>query len=157
MISQIDPITRLDLLREYMGKLIDKWPTRIIDFDQWLHNSHSHLIPGTIRYARANATHCFYCGRCFKGKQEILATIDHWVPQSKGKTERFVICCSHCNNHKGDSTPTAFIKRITNAEMKGLPLFGYHGKTLKTLFEAAHTIANNIHYNTGPKIFYIKK
>lgn len=158
MISAIDPITRLNLLKEYMGKKIDRWPVPTFDFEQFLYNNYSHLIPGTVRYAKENATHCFYCGRRFTSKQpNMMATMDHWVPKSKGHTDRFVICCGHCNSHKGDTTPEKFVKRITSAELKGLSVFGFTGKELNKLFKAVHEISNNINYNIGPRVFYIMK
>lgn len=157
MISQVEPGTRLRLLSEYMELWVDKWPAPIFDFDLYLYNQYSHLIPGTVEHGRKNATHCYYCGRVFKQDPTRIATVDHWVPKSKGKTDRFVICCAHCNSNKGNAEPSVLLRRITNAQLKGLSVFGFKGKELRIMFEAVHEISNNITYRIGPRIYYTRK
>jgi 5-methylcytosine-specific restriction endonuclease McrA len=46
---------------------------------------------------------CQYCG-----KKNLILTIDHVLPKSRGgedSWENLVAACKHCNNVKGDSTP----------------------------------------------------
>ena len=157
MISQIDPITRLDVLKEYMRWWIMKWPLSHCTFDQFFYKHYPVLIPGTAEHCKSVATHCFYCGKKFGKRDQDKATIDHFSPQSKGSTEKFVVCCMSCNSYKSDTMPDKFLKKITIAELRGWKIFGLHGEKLKHAFEQVHKIQNDILYKMGPAVYYIKK
>jgi len=157
MISQVDPILRLNALKEYMAFWIDKYPDCYWSFERFLFSRYPKIIPGSPEHARSIATHCFYCGRIFKKEGKQIATIDHFMPQSIGETEKYVICCQHCNAYKGNTSPKEFVKKVTIAELRGWQLFGFSGKTLKHVFTQAHKIINDLHYNIGPQVYFIKK
>lgn len=162
MISQADPIQRLAALSAYMNRWIDEWPKPKYKFKEFIKHKYAHIIPGTIEHARALATHCFYCNvKLVKGdnagSSPNRASIDHYLPQSKGKTERFVICCAQCNTRKGDVSPNALVSRITQAHLNGNSMWGYHGKKLKFIAGQIQKITNDMLYNMGPKIYYFKR
>jgi hypothetical protein len=157
MISTIDPITRLNLLKEYMWWWIARWPDSHYSFDKFLYRHYPVLIPGTPEHCKAIATHCFYCGKKFGKPDKDKATLDHFVPESKGVTEKFVICCMHCNSYKSDTMPNDFIKKVTIAELRGWKIFGLQGEKLKHAFKQVHKIQDDLLYNMGPKVYYIKK
>jgi 5-methylcytosine-specific restriction endonuclease McrA len=84
---------------------------------------------GNFLAQRDGGWFCFYCfiplkraklGRprkvaYLRGLGYGIATVDHRQPTSKGgKTvpENLVLCCHECNERKGDSTYTAFIRML---------------------------------------------
>src|SRR5687767_2764500 len=99
-----------------MDRWIDEWPKPKYKFNDFFKKKYPHLIPGTIEHARAIATHCFYCNsklekRVVKGDHPKRSSIDHYQPQSKGKTEKYVICCAECNSNKGNVSPEKLVSR----------------------------------------------
>lgn len=162
MISQACPFERLKALSVYMDRWVDEWPNPKYKFNEFLKKKYAHIIPGTIEHARAIATHCFYCNTVLikgnsGGNSPNRASIDHYLPQSKGKTEKYVICCAQCNTRKGNVEPNALVSRITQAHLKGNAMWGFHGKKLKFIADQIQKITNDMLYNMGPKIYYFKR
>lgn len=70
---------------------------------------------------------CVYCQRktylaMYDGEPK--ATIDHFVPKSKGginHIDNYVLACSTCNNKKKDLEPLEFMKSIWGADLRGCP------------------------------------
>jgi len=162
MISQADPIDRLNVLSIYMNRWIDEWPKPKYRFNEFFKNKYPQFIPGTVENARMIATHCFYCNSMLvknngQGNHPNRASIDHYLPQSKGKTERYVICCAQCNTNKGNVSPSVLVSRITQAHLKGNAMWGFHGKKLKFIADQIQKITNDMLYNMGPRIYYFKR
>lgn len=162
MISQADPLERLKALSVYIGRWVDEWPQPKYTFSEYLRRKYPHILPGTVEHARAIATHCFYCNsKLVKGVSDgdhlKRASVDHYQPKSKGKTERYVICCADCNTKKGCTDANALVSRMTTASLKGNTMWGYHGKKLQQIAEQIQKITNDILYNMGPKIYYLKR
>lgn len=159
MIALIDPILRLNHLGYYMSWWIDHWPRPIWTFDQWLQKSHPQIIPGTLEYARAQATHCFYCGTRFSrvANDSAAPSIDHYQPKSRGTTGKYVICCRGCNSYKDNLTPIKYLRSIAIAHLREQKIFGLMGKKRTFAFKQVQLISNDLLYNTGPKIYYIRK
>jgi len=157
MISEANPIDRLQALSAFMNRWIDEWPRPRYNFDDYVHKKWPQIIPGTIAHAKVRATHCFYCNRQFTEEKNFQASIDHYFPQSLGQTERYVICCVDCNTRKSDTTPNELISQMTNAHLRGKVMWGYHGKKLKFIYKQIQTITNDMLYNMGPRIYYLKR
>lgn len=158
MISQVDPLVRLELLREYMIYWINRYPVKTKKFYEYLHDEYSHLIPGTVENAKSIATHCFYCNRKFQDEIRIYKrSIDHFIPKAIGPTSKFVICCADCNNRKGSDPPDVILSILIKANLRGAQYWGYQGKKLKFIMNQFQTISNDILYNTGPRIYYFKR
>ena len=162
MIKDADPIQRLNALSIYMNRWINEWPKPTYRFNEFFKNKFPHLIPGTVEHAREIATHCFYCNtklihRNSAGNHGQRSSIDHYLPRSKGKTEKYVICCAHCNTSKGNVAPEKLISRITQAHLKGNAMWGFHGARLKFIAEQIQKITNDRLYNMGPRIYYFKR
>jgi len=157
MIAIVDPIRRLELLKEYMSFWIDKWPTCSWSFETFLHRRHAYIIPGTIDHTKSIATHCYYCGEKFRSTGDLFPTVDHWMPLSLGQTEKYVISCFGCNNNKGNTHPDKLVKQMVSANLKGLTMWGKHGKKLKHISDQIQHVTNDMLYNMGPRIYYIKK
>jgi hypothetical protein len=162
MTSEANPADRLMALSAYMERWIDEWPNPKYKFNDFFKKKYPHLNPGTIEHARAIATHCFYCNAILvKGDDKCghpkRSSIDHYLPQSKGKTERYVICCAQCNTNKGNVSPDRLVSRITQAHLKGNAMWGFHGKKLKFIAEQIQKITNDMLYNMGPKVYYFKR
>ena len=59
---------------------------------------------------------CYYCGKSDlklkTGKQHAHATVDHFIPKSKGgasaDSDNFVVCCNSCNKQKASTTAEEF-------------------------------------------------
>ncbi len=161
-VSLVAPEKRLDILKEYMAKWIDEWPRPKQSFYDFFKRRYNHLIPGTVDHAKNIATHCFYCDtKLIKGNSDgdlpNRSSIDHYLPQSIGKTERIVICCAKCNTSKGSVRPEKLVSMIIKAHLTGKTMWDYHGKTLKRISDQIQKITNDMLYNMGPKIYYIKK
>lgn len=158
MITTIDPLLRLKHLAYYMSWWVDHWP-RVGTFDQFLQLRYPQIIPGTVEHARAQATHCFYCGTLFsKIENDLLApSVDHYMPKSKGVTDKYVICCRKCNCYKGNQSPLRYLRSIALAELREQKIFGLMGKKRTFAFKQVQVISNDLLYNTGPKIYYIRK
>jgi hypothetical protein len=156
-ITLIDPVVRLKILSKYMSFWITNYPTCVWSFETYIRNRYSHLIPGTIEHAKCIATHCYYCNRMFSTEKTFRASVDHYLPQSLGITDRYVICCVDCNNRKADTPPSVLVSQFTNAYLKGKQLWGYHGKKLRFISNQIQTITNDMLYNRGPKIYYFKR
>jgi len=157
----IDPLVRMELLKGYMNRFIDEWPYKRT-FEDYIWKYHAELIPDTKEYYRANATHCYYCNgkltRDESGKHPLRSSEDHWVPKSRGQTERYVICCADCNSKKGDAMPLHLASRMLKAALTGRTFWGVSGEKLQFIANRVQIITNDILYNTGPKIYYtIKK
>lgn len=162
MIKHADPIERLKVLSIFMNRWIDEWPKPRYKFCEFIKHKYPQIIPGTVEHARALATHCFYCNiKLVKGNvtgdHPHRSSIDHYLPQSKGKTEKYVICCAQCNTNKGNVSPDALVSRITKAHLKGNTMWGFHGKKLKFIADQIQKITNDMLYNMGPKIYYFKR
>lgn len=140
-----------------MAFWVDNYPTCAWSFETYMRKRYSHVIPGTIEYAKKAATHCFYCNRQFTAEKSFKASVDHYQPQSLGNTERFVICCVDCNNRKADMAPDVLVSKMTNAHLRGKEMWGYHGKKLKFIAKQIQTITNDMLYNMGPRIYYLKR
>lgn len=157
MYAEIDPIKRLDALKSYMNYWVDRWPYITKDFDKYFSQKYKYLIPGTLEHTRRIATHCFYCDRRFKNDPQSLRTVDHYQPNSKYKTEKFVICCWQCNNSKGDTDPQRLVSQMINAVNRGRSMWGHHGKSLSHIAEQIFTITNDSIYKMGPRVYFIQK
>lgn len=159
MIAEVDPLLRLEILGTYMNYWVDNFPNNKYTFHQYFKRKYPHLIPGTVDHAKEIATHCYYCNvKLSPGHSNPnRSSIDHYLPKSVGKTERYVICCAHCNTKKGSMTPDELVSRFTNAHLKSREMWGFHGKKLKQIAEQIQVIANDILYNMGPKIYYVKR
>ena len=156
-----DPFERLKVLRYYMAYKIDRWPKEVMRFSQYVNQKHPHILPGKPEYYRDRATNCFYCRERISpgtgsGLEPKRATIDHWVPKSKDKTEKYVICCAECNTKKADVMPDVLRSQIMRAINRGQRMFGYPARKLGKVGEAVNTITNDIIYNTGPRVYYIQ-
>jgi hypothetical protein len=161
-VSNANPMERLKALTVYMNRWVDEWPKPKYNFHDFFYKKYQHVIPGTVDYAKAIATHCFYCNAKLKrgdnnGNHPNRASIDHYLPQSKGKTERFVICCAQCNTNKGDVSPKNLVSKITKASLQGKIMWGFHGRKLQSIAEQIQKITNDMLYNIGPKIYYFKR
>lgn len=161
-VSNANPTERLKVLSVYMNRWVEEWPKPKYSFHDFFYRKYQHLIPGTIEYAKTIATHCFYCNEKLvrgdnEGNHPRRASIDHYLPQSKGKTERYVICCAQCNSNKGSVSPAALVSKITQAHLRGNTMWGFHGKKLKSIADQIQKITNDMLYNMGPKIYYFKR
>jgi hypothetical protein len=157
MITQADPVDRLKALSAYMNRWIDEWPKPRYNFEDFVHKKFPQIIPGTIAHTKSLATHCFYCNRQFTADKSFIASVDHYLPQSEGQTERFVICCVDCNSRKSNIMPDVLVTKMTQATLKGREMWGYHGKKLKFIAGQIQKITNDMLYNMGPKIYYFKR
>jgi hypothetical protein len=162
MISQADPFDRLKALSVYMNRWVEEWPKPKYRFNEFVRRKFPHIIPGTVEHARAIATHCFYCNAKLvkvngKGDHPKRSSIDHYLPQSKGKTERYVICCAECNTKKGCTDPKALVSRMISASLKGNAMWGFHGNKLQRIADQIQKITSDMLYNIGPKIYYFKR
>lgn len=157
MISAADPIQRLNALSAYMNRWVDEWPKPRYNFEDFVYNKFPQIIPGTIAHARTIATHCFYCNRQFTPEKSFMASVDHYLPQSEGMTEKFVICCVDCNSRKSNIMPDTLVSKMTRTALKGGQMWGYHGKKLKFIAGQIQKITNDMLYNMGPKIYYFKR
>lgn len=155
--SLVDPLTRLNILKIYMAFWIDRYPRCVWSFETFMERRYRHVIPGTIQHARSVATHCFYCNRKFTNEKNFKASIDHYLPQSIGNTERYVICCVDCNSRKSDTSPEALISMFTNAYLRNKIMWGYHGKKLRYITQQIQKITHEMLYNIGPSIYYVKR
>jgi len=66
-------------------------------------------------YQRKTAKKCCYCERPFT--REIIASIDHFIPRSKGGQDcldNIVISCKDCNHWKADLMPNDFKNVVDN-------------------------------------------
>lgn len=161
-VSQVDPLVRLNALQEWMNRWIDSWPIKTESFHKYFKEKYSYLIPGTIDYAKAIATHCFYCDeKMANGRVEfgnpMRSSIDHYEPRARGKTERYVICCARCNTNKGSTSPEKLVSVIIRTTLIGKTMWGFHGEKLKHVADQIQKITNDMLYNMGPRIYYIKK
>lgn len=62
--------------------------------------------------------HCFYC-RVPLDKQ--TATVDHYIPQSRGGQDHapnYRLCCLTCNNDKGNTHPDEFMAKMSACNAK---------------------------------------
>ena len=157
MISQADPFERLKALSAYMDRWVNEWPKPKLSFTEFVWRKFPHIIPGTVDHAKRIATHCFYCNRQYTAEKNFQASVDHYLPQSLGATEKYVICCVDCNGRKGATPPDLLVSQMTNAQLRGNTMWGYHGKKLKFIAKQIHTITNDMIYNMGPKIYYFKR
>lgn len=160
MISKVSPFTRLQILEKYMRYYVDWWPTITMTFDEFFQQRHPELIPGTKEYARSIATHCYYCHVELSKDgtyNSNTATIDHFEPRSKSRTQKFVICCVHCNESKGDIHPEALVRLFVNSEIRGRSVWGFSGKKLRNISERVQAINNDRLWKTGPNIYYVKR
>lgn len=158
MISLLDPIVRLNLLKEYIYRRVDRYPLPTAGFECFLHHRYGYLIPGTAAYIKRIATHCFYCNRVFdNSSKNFKATVDHYLPKSLGETEKFVICCADCNNRKGNISPIALVEKMTKAHLRGGHVWGHHGKKLKYIAMQLQRITNDILFDTGPRTYFFKR
>lgn len=162
MIYKVDPALRLQALQAYMAKWVDEWPRCVISFNEFFKKRYGHLIPGTLEHAKYIATHCFYCNSKLvrgdsNGDHPKRSSIDHYLPKSKGNTERFVICCAECNSNKGSSSPEALVSKITKVNLKGGTMWGVHGNKLMFIAEQIQKITSDMLFNTGPRIYYFKR
>ena len=119
----LDPIERLELLKEYMHQRIDRMPGDWYPFQTYLHRYYPEKITTTIEYAKAQATHCYYCDRLLRDEKQSAKdgarkTADHFYPRSKNlinhRENRFVICCNMCNVLKGCLHPATILKMLSN-------------------------------------------
>lgn len=160
-IKLIDPFIRLELLQVYMSRFIDLYPYKY-SFGDFIHKYYPQVIPDTPEYFKDQATHCYYCdtklvpgGNNFDHPKR--SSIDHYQPRSKGKTDRYVICCAECNTKKGCVSPESLVSKMTSASLKGKTVWGFHGKKLQHITGQIQTITNDILFNIGPRIYYIKR
>lgn len=156
-IALVDPLTRLEVLKSYMEYWVRHYPRINIDFDGFFFRKYSRLIPGTPAHAKTLATHCYYCNRKFTAERSFKASVDHWLPQCQGNTEKYVICCVDCNGRKGCTPPDVLVSQMINAHLRGKQLWGYHGKKLKYIAKQVQTVANDVLYNRGPRVYYCKR
>lgn len=157
----IDPFIRLDLLKTYMSRFIDLYPYKY-SFGEFIRKYYPHVIPDTPEYYKELATHCYYCNcKLVNGATNFdhpkRSSIDHYQPRSKGKTDRYVICCAECNTKKGNIEPNYLVSKITKTHLKGQTMWGFHGNKLKFIADQIQTITNDMLYNTGPRIYYFKR
>lgn len=79
------------------------------------------------RLMERDGVNCVYCGKeCFLSVygKEPVATLDHFVPKSKGGSDsmtNLVMACFPCNNRKGDMDPHEFMKLIWGEDLSGCP------------------------------------
>jgi len=160
MISLADPMLRLRVLQKYMRYYIDNWPDASVSFDRFFKDRFPELIPGTKEHCRSIATHCYYCYAELSRTgvyNNQTATIDHFEPKSKSHTQKFVISCAHCNVSKGDTHPDTLVRKFVNAEIKGLSVWGFSGKKLKSVSERVQAINNDRLWKMGPNIYFVIK
>jgi len=70
----------------------------------------------TVRRFRKSKRKCYLCGRPLR--TEMVKTIDHFVPTSRGgsnRKENLRVSCSDCNTLKGDLLLNEFWKWIETA------------------------------------------
>lgn len=143
-----------------MKRWVDLYPYKYT-FSEWLHNYHQRDIPGTKEWYMYVSTHCFYCNTKFpkvhlSGDPQ-RKSIDHYHPKSKGGTERYVICCNLCNSKKSDQEPNKLVSEITRCVLRGRTMWGFHAKKLELIAKQIQVITHDLLFNTGPRVYYIKK
>jgi len=157
---QIDPFLRLQILKEYIFRFIDDGYK--YSFNEFIHKEYPHEIPSTPEYFKVRATNCYYCdcklvdGRKHHGHPK-RATIDHYEPRSRGKTDRYVICCSECNEKKADMLPEHVAQILNRAAMRGRHAWGFSGPKLNFIAARFQQITNDIIWGTGGPIYFIIK
>lgn len=159
--SLIDPSLRLNLLNEYMQVFIDEWPYKY-SFGEYIRRYYMHIVPNTPDYFKAKATHCFYCDEKLNQSEKNhghirRSTIDHYHPKSKGRTDKYVICCADCNCRKDNMAPEVLSSLMIKASLKGRNYWGYSGARLQQISGQFQKIASDILFNTGPRIYYVIK
>lgn len=166
--SEVDPFIRLDALKVYMNRWINEWPrskcrSYYTDyFGDFFNKKYGHHIPGTLENAKFIATHCYYCDiKLIDGRTNDAdprrSSVDHYYPKSRGKTEKFVICCADCNTKKANVPPKELTSMIFRATMRGYSVWGFHTKKLEKILTQIQKVNTDMLHNTGPKIYYIKK
>lgn len=160
MIQQVNPLIRLQVLQKYMAFYVQWWPSITTTFEQFFQERHPELIPGTKEHAKTIATHCYYCHVALSKTgiyNNQTPTIDHFEPKSKSRTQKFVIYCAHCNQSKGKIHPDTLARQFVNAEIKGLSVWGFSGKKLRSVSERVQAINNDRLWKMGPNIYFIQK
>src|ERR1044072_3299420 len=160
-IKLIDPFLRLELLKKYMDRFIDLPPYKYT-FGEFIHKYYPQTIPDTPEYYKEQATHCYYCkSKLVNGGTNFdhpkRSSIDHYEPKSKGKTDRYVICCAECNTNKGSTPPEDLARQIIRAGLKSRTMWGLSGEALQIIAGSIQGIVHDILFNTGPRVYYIKK
>lgn len=154
MINKIAPKTRLEILSLYMMYWVDNWGKNRASFDEWFYIFHSHLIPGTVEYAKKRATNCFYCHREFRLNNTYqLYTDCYKIP---GEPDRVVIICSECNRRTTNQTANALLNNMVMASLRGKYFWGYHGEKLEFIISQVGKIASDTLHKTGPLVYYCK-
>jgi hypothetical protein len=148
-----DPIKQLDLARKYLRVVIDKLPNRFISFEKWMRRNYPQYVPGTDKFYRSIATHCYYCGI----KDEEL-TIDHFYPQSGNENSIYkevrVICCKRCNCFKANIDPAIWIQRMIRRSINGTRYRNYSQKEIAKIAERVNKIQNEVSLGINPRVYY---
>lgn len=153
----LNPIKKLDLLREYMGKRINMMPREWWSFEAWVKKNRPQFYYGSLEYYRDCSTNCYYCRKEFTTKN--FATIDHFYPQSKGDHETygniFVISCTRCNNAKANKHPEAFMAQMKRADRTGFLLTNFSEKDIRRISNSVDKIHADILLGHRQKIYYV--
>lgn len=159
-IHTLTPETELLILQDYLDHWItNQWPQPRYPFKQYLLKHYPHLVPGTIPYAKLNATHCFYCDRPFGDK---LKTMDHFYPVSKkleiGPIRQImIVCCLPCNASKSNEHPHNWLRGLSVAIMEGGQFMGRRGSLLKITHERASAIFLDEMVGIQQRVYWIQK
>lgn len=159
----IDPIFKLELLRDYMEWRIDNHPINngqfIYHFHVWVKSYKRKYFPNTPLFIREIATHCYYCG---KPMGEVgRFTIDHFDPVSNsdridGKGRIRVICCKKCNGRKTNLHPADYMRRLDIAVMSGGTFKGNSKSETKRINSQVRKIMDDIINNRAKICYYIR-
>lgn len=117
MIESLYPFTmpaemRLDILRSYLNEKISGYPKYKIPYEEYVMQFKRINYPDSVYYARKKAKYCFYCERKFN-RDTCRKSVDHFysiIYRHLG--EKFVICCTDCNNEKGCAHPIQYINSL---------------------------------------------
>ena len=156
----LDPIFKLELLKEYMSWRIDGAKERPIGFEKWIKNykrRYHYPSPDSLCML---ATHCYFCGKPYNDARK--PTIDHFDPISKRETGEDtgrirVICCKQCNLAKSDLHPADYVRRLNIASMTGGVFKNYSKKDTDMVSRQVSKIMDDIINGAHKVCYYTRK
>lgn len=156
----LDPIFKLELLKEYMAWRIDGAKESPIGFAKWIKNYKRRYHYPSPESLCIMATHCFYCCKPFNDARK--PTIDHFDPLSKresgeGVGRIRVIGCKQCNLAKSNIHPADYVRRLNIASMTGGVFKNYSKKDTETVSRQVSKIMDDIINGNHKLCYYTRK
>lgn len=148
---------KLEALRHYMNLWIDRYPRNVtMSFESYCAQYYPQMVEGTPEYFRRIATNCYYCN---KEMRPGTATIDHFIPKSKGGGDnlyynRYVICCKECNQAKAAMRPEMFLKQLRRVLIFGGTIGYIERKRLQRVFDNLSQVINEVGLKIQNPIYY---